>query len=193
MRRRAAGPRIGPDLRPPGRARARVVCVAPGRRLGVRCAAMSESALRTGDIPQAENLEEVREVVTAVQIVGTATEDLAEYTGFSDRHVCYRLHAAEVLGWLTKKRRITSLGDRLLATSPGSREEHEALRVSVGKCRVIKLVVPDLLTSPELDHMTVADKLRQLAGLSASTAERRARVLVAWHRQLMGDESAPEE
>ena len=143
-----------------------------------------EPQIPTSEVPQAEDLSEVREVVSAIRDVGVETEQLAEHTGFSIRHVCYRLHAAEVLGLLDADRAITGRGRVLLATSPGSENERQTFRQAVESCQVVKLVVPDLFESETFELETVAGKLEALAGLSKSTAERRARVLAAWRRQL---------
>jgi hypothetical protein len=149
---------------------------------------MAASRLKTSDIPQAENLLEIRELVSALTEVGTETEALAEHTGFSDRHVCYRLHAAKVLGLVDGARRITALGSRLLGSPPGSQDERTALCLAVGNCRAVRRVVPDLLESAEFDQNAVAEKLKELAGLSASTAQRRAHILAAWREQLRVEE-----
>jgi len=116
--------------------------------------------------------------------MGVDTEKLADHTGFSVRHVCYRLHAGEVLGLLDANRAISSRGQLLLATSPGSENERQEFRQAVESCRVVQVVVPDLLESETFDLEAVAAKLEALAGLSRSTADRRARVLAAWRRQL---------
>jgi len=151
---------------------------------------METPRLRSADIPQAEDLTEVRELVSALLEVGTSTDALADHTGFSDRHVCYRLHAAKVLGLIDGKRALTDRGDRLLATPPGSPDERSALAEAVASCPVVKLVAPDLLTAQALDLDQVSTALAQVAGLSASTAARRARILEAWRQQLA--EPAPE-
>ena len=145
---------------------------------------METPRLRSADIPQAEDLTEVRELVSALREVGTSTESLAEHTGFSQRHVRYRLHAAKVLGLIDTERTITDRGDRLLATSPGSPDERAALSEAVAVCPVVKLVAPDLLTAPALDLNQVREALAQVAGLSPSTAARRARTLESWRQQL---------
>jgi hypothetical protein len=145
---------------------------------------METPRLKSADIPQAEDLTEVRELVSALLEVGTSTESLAAHTGFSDRHVCYRLHAAKVLGLIDDQRSLTDRGDRLLATPPGSPDERSALSDAVASCPVVRLVAPDLLTAPALDLSQVSAALTQAAGLSPSTAERRARILEAWRQQL---------
>jgi hypothetical protein len=145
---------------------------------------METPRLKSADIPQAEDLTEVRELVSALLEVGTSTESLAAHTGFSDRHVCYRLHAAKVLGLIDTERSLTDRGDRLLSTPPGSPDERAAFSDAVTSCSVVKLVAPDLLSAPALDLSQVSAALSQVAGLSASTAERRARILEAWRQQL---------
>ena len=145
---------------------------------------MQKPRLSSADIPQAEDLTEVRELVSALLEVGDSTDSLAEHTGFSSRHVRYRLHAAKVLGLIDAKRSITDRGRRLLATPPGSPDERGALSDAVEGCSVVRLVAPGLLTAPALDLNQVGEALTQVAGLSPSTAARRARTLESWRQQL---------
>jgi hypothetical protein len=141
--------------------------------------------LKTIDIPQADSLALVRGLLEVVaRSEGAAVKDLATGTGFSERHVRYRTQAARILGLIDEATALTPRGRRLLATEAGSPAEKRELRRAVAECSVIQQVAPDLLSASGVDVKTLARKICALSGLSASTAERRAVVLRAWHRDL---------
>ena len=78
------------------------------------------------DIPQANALETVRQIVRAIDLGVTRVESLADYTDYSTRHVSYRLHAARILGLVRlhgDEAELTPLGERLLITKLRSEEE----------------------------------------------------------------------
>ena len=74
--------------------------------------------LRSIDIPQADSLALIREVVAAVAKYDNPTvKMLSEETAFHERHVRYRLDAARALGLIVAKEKGTALaakGLRLL-------------------------------------------------------------------------------
>ena len=82
--------------------------------------------LRSIDVPQANALETVRQVVYAIDRGICRLEELADFTGFSVRHTGYRVHAARILGLVRlvdDEASITALGERLLCTDPKSTKE----------------------------------------------------------------------
>jgi hypothetical protein len=140
--------------------------------------------LRSVDIPQADSLATIRAVVEAVWAVGANSPEIGLQIGASDRHVRYRTQAARVLGFIDEDSRVTASGRRLIATRVGSHEERRVLLRAVRTCRVVADISPDLFDAIEVDVHSIARQLEQLGGLSAATAERRARVLRSWRRQL---------
>jgi hypothetical protein len=143
--------------------------------------------LKTSDVPQADSLPLVRRVLEAIAVSpGGAVKDLAERTGFSERHVRYRLQAARILGLLAPDggAELTPRAKRLLATAAGSPQEKKQLRSAVSDCDAVRLIAPNLLSLPDVDAKKLADEISRLSGLSPATAERRAVVLRSWHRDL---------
>lgn len=139
----------------------------------------------TIDIPEARSLEKVRAVVEAVQDGVTDKDEVASRTELSDRHVDYHRHAARVLGLLEgsgESWRVTPLGSDLLRTPPRSPEEIELLERAIRGSKLLE-AVPTLLhpASPTLESLTAE---LELAGLSTSTARKRASALLAWRMYL---------
>jgi hypothetical protein len=142
--------------------------------------------LSSVDVPQADNLALVRELVEAANRVGINKRALAEFTGFSERHVRYRFEAARVLGLLDTDTGVTSRGLDLITTTAGSPEERTLFRRAIARTKVVVVIAPDLLKGAEPDVGALARALVQRAHLSVSTAGRRARALRSWRRQVMG-------
>lgn len=140
--------------------------------------------LPTADVPQADNLRAVREVVEAVSLVGTAPAALEAHTGFSGRHIRYRLQSGRIWGFVTASKELTTLGRAFLATDAGSPAEMRLLRKAIRASAIVKLIVPDLLSSATFDLATVAERISAASELSPATAVRRAQVLRAWRRQV---------
>jgi hypothetical protein len=145
-------------------------------------------ALRTIEIPQADALASVRQLIEAVsRPSNVSTNDLARDTGFSDRHVRYRMATARILDLVADGKSgavLTARGRRLLRTTPGSSAEKKQLRQAIEACGVVQEIAPGLLSAETFDFDRVAKVIVTKAGLSQSTAERRAQVLRAWGRQL---------
>jgi hypothetical protein len=84
---------------------------------------------RTLDVPQADRLGNIRQLVAAIRdgIVHAAT--LLELLQVDHRHFSYYRQAARILGVVEFNVRgelcVTSLGQRLLATGEGSQDERE--------------------------------------------------------------------
>jgi len=141
------------------------------------------TALRTADVPQADDLQTVRAVVKAAGSGGGVTAEIEQRTGYSDRHVRYRMQAARILGFVDVNRKVTGLGRRLLQTSPGGDAERQVFREAIEASPPIKALAPRLTRAEEPDVASLCLHLQAHAGLSPATAERRARVLRSWWRQ----------
>jgi hypothetical protein len=149
--------------------------------------------LRRSDIPQADTLGRVRDVMDALAAGSAAPEDVANATTFSLRHVHYRLHAARVLGLVTMGRNIASLtplGRDLVRARHGGRAERVLWERAMRESALLKSVAPNLLArrSPSADEL--ARRFEQKTGLSRATALRRARALLRWRRAVL---EAPSE
>ncbi len=140
------------------------------------------------DIPQADSLDRVREVVRAVADGASDGEAVGRATGLSKRHVSYYLQAARVLGFLTLgtgRFLLTDEGGRLLATTGRSVAEARVLRRAIEKSAVVKSLAPWLLdpSEPSLDKLQKA--IRAVSKLAEATARRRARTLLAWRDRVL--------
>ncbi|WP_437585349.1 hypothetical protein [Sorangium sp. So ce1000] len=143
--------------------------------------------LRSAEIPQADNLANVRRVLDALSGGAIAKEQIAEQTGISLRHVGYALAAARVLGWLGDDgTAITPAGRELLATPPGSGDERAHLRRAIFACGVVREVAPDLFEPAAPTRVALARRIfRFTAGIGKETAARRAQTLLAWRSQVL--------
>ncbi|WP_437805965.1 hypothetical protein [Sorangium sp. So ce1078] len=143
--------------------------------------------LRSTEIPQADNLANVRRVLEALAGGASAKEQIVEQTGISLRHVGYALAAARVLGWLgDDDASITPAGRELLAAPPGTADERAHLRRAIFACGVVKEVAPDLFEPAAPTMVALARRLfRFTAGIGKETARRRAQTLLAWRSQVL--------
>ncbi|XXX72166.1 hypothetical protein WMF30_31420 [Sorangium sp. So ce134] len=143
--------------------------------------------LRSTEIPQADNLANVRSVLEALAGGATAKEAIAQQTGISLRHVGYALAAARVLGWLgDDDASITPAGRGLLAAPPGTADERTHLRRAIFACDVVREVAPDLFEPAAPTAVALARRLfRFTAGIGKETARRRAQTLLAWRSQVL--------
>lgn len=143
--------------------------------------------IRPIDIPQADSLSLVRAVVRAVHVGHHSIRDIATATSFSERHVRYRLAAARILRLLTDDYELTRTGCDLLLAEAGSAPEKSLLAKAIARTPAIAAVAPQLLTHPSPDLISVARLISRYTGLSKATAERRAKCLRSWARQVRRD------
>ena len=146
--------------------------------------------MRSIDVPQANALETVRQIVYAVDLGIRRLEALADFTGYSDRHTGYRLHAARILGFVrldADEVTLTALGERLLCTDPKTEKERAVFYDAIAGSAVIQILVPDLLSLVPPSPEAITARLFQESKLGHSTAARRAGGLLAWRRYVFGD------
>ena len=155
----------------------------------VLCSAPVMTRLESTAVPQADDLDKVRIVVDAIAKGVTDAIALAEHTGFSLRHVEYRLRAARSLGLVataasTMGAELTAEGRTLLATGRGSEEERLVYRTALAHCLAVEALAPDLfdLTPPSRDEL--ASRIVASTAMAESTALRRASTLLSWRRRL---------
>lgn len=148
----------------------------------------------TLDIPQANDLGTVRRVVSAVRNGASTFGDVQERTGYSRRHVQYRVHAARILGWLRIEAEgalvLTAAGERLLETDEGTCDERAAFARAIEGSPQIAALAPTLLGPVPPFASDLAETIIAVTGMSPSTALRRAEGLLAWRRRVL-DEVLP--
>ena len=115
--------------------------------------------MRAVDIPQADSLSRIRELVQAVQFGAVDSARLQKVMSLHPRHVGYHLHAARVLNWVVKGDEgveVTGMGGRLIATAPGSQEERAIYRESISGSEYLQAIAPNLLddAEPEQDLLS---------------------------------------
>lgn len=148
---------------------------------------------RTLDVPQADRLSNVRQLVAAVRDGIEHPGTLLELLAVDRRHFLYYRQAAVILGVVEFNARgalqVTSLGQRLLATGEGSREERQVFAEAIGIARALRPFA-SFFTGEPLDLATLTRRLEVLTGLSHTTAERRAQTLLKWRRYVQGPEGS---
>jgi hypothetical protein len=153
-----------------------------------------EPELHSADVPQEDNLGDVRRSVQAIADGHHDTASIAQRTQRSARHAGYAINAAIALEWIGEPDEskpeeeglvIHELGKKLLATKAGSADERKIWRESIEKSYAVAAIAPQLLGAAEPEVKTIAASIVKLAALAQSTAERRARTLIAWRRQAL--------
>ncbi len=147
--------------------------------------------MKATDIPQADSLGRVRELVQAVQFGAADAARLQKVMTLHPRHVGYHLHAARILGWLDRQDEalsITPRGEALLETGINTDEERAIFRQCIAQSTSIQAVAADLLdeTSPEQDALQA--RIEEVAGIAPATARRRASTLLRWRSQALPPE-----
>jgi restriction system protein len=142
---------------------------------------------RSVDVPQANRLENVRELVTAVRDGLHHPATLLELLDVDDRHFAYYRQAAAILGLVSAERdgtlALTERGRALLATSEGSTAERRCFREAMEGARALRPLL-SFFQGEALPLGELAHRLRTLTGLSATTAMRRAQTLEQWRRYI---------
>lgn len=159
------------------------------KELAHRTLGTQKGQLSSLDVPQADRLATVRRVVDAVARGAVFAAGVAESCGYSMRHTHYRLHAARLLGFVRMHSAsivlLTRLGESLTATRAGGDEEREVMEKAIRRSRIIATIAPRLLSNRPPTVREIARRIQDSAGLSASTAERRARVLLGWRSHVL--------
>lgn len=150
---------------------------------------MTESEIHSADVPQEDNLGDVRRTVEAIAAGLEDTESIAARIGRSKRHVGYAINAAIVLGWIEEgedKLVVLAVAQKLLAAKAGSDDERAVLRKSIEESAILRTLAPRLLAAEEPTREQLSARIQSLSGLSPSTSTRRAQTLLSWRRQVVG-------
>ena len=142
--------------------------------------------MKAVDIPQADSLSRVRELVQSVKFGAIDVARLQRVMTLHPRHVGYHLHAARILNWLDKSSgtwALTKTGDALLATIAGSQEERSIFRQSIETSDFLKVVAPNLFGEEEPAQDLLSVRIQEVAQIAPATARRRASTLLRWRTQ----------
>ena len=143
--------------------------------------------MRAVDIPQADSLSRIRELVQTIHFGASDTASLQKVMSLHPRHVGYHLHAARVLLWIEKvdnKWTVTHLGSELLGTAAGSKEEGAVFRKSITGSEYLLAIAPNLLEDNEPEQDLLSLRIQEVAGIAPATARRRASTLLRWRTQV---------
>lgn len=145
-------------------------------------------------MPQADRLENIRQLVAAAKEGIQHPAALRELLGVDERHFAYYRRAAIILGLLADRDdgslSITETGRALLGTKEKSVEERAALFQAITESRALKQF-RSFFEGDKLSLQHLAARLEQLTGLSSATAERRARTLIRWRDYIQSTSSTP--
>lgn len=142
--------------------------------------------MKAVDIPQADSLSRVRELVQSVKFGAVDVARLQRVMTLHPRHVGYHLHAARILNWLVKEDgewSLTSTGNALLSTVSGSQEERSIFRQSIEASDFLKVVAPNLFGEEEPPQDLLSVRIQEVAQIAPATARRRASTLLRWRTQ----------
>ncbi len=140
------------------------------------------------DIPQADDLDTVRAVVAAVAAGHLTRAAVQEVTGYTERHMQYRVRAAVILGLLEEQDTglsITARGRACLDRTARSEEERALLREAVARIAALHDIAPRLFATTAPKRPWIAKRLASRTLMAQSTALRRATTLLCWRRRLM--------
>ncbi len=146
-----------------------------------------KNLLFSGDIPQADNLDSVKKVVEVVNNGLITQKEISLATGYSPRHVQYKIATAVILGFLEKLEtiKVTQMGKAWLQKKVASNEESVFLKKCIEQTKVYQLIARDLFDSARPDKEILAKRIMDYGNLSESTALRRASTLIAWSNRIM--------
>jgi hypothetical protein len=155
---------------------------------GEKTIARSDSLLRSVDIPQVDNLANIRHLAIAIRDGVNNQATLHECLGVDARHLAYTRVASEMLGFITvgdeRRSSLTQLGERLLTTTLGSDEERVVFHWAVTHAPALRPFKSFLSGEGDVGLERLADRVAALTGMARSTAHRRARTLMRWRQQI---------
>jgi len=141
--------------------------------------------MRSIDVPEAYDLGDVR---TVVEEVAHGRDPMAEAPDRSTkRRTQYLLNAARILALVTQTSggwELTALGGELTATDAASDGERAVFRRGMSGSTVLQELAPGLTSSKPPSRLDLIRRIRELSGLGEATADKRARGLLQWARQV---------
>lgn len=158
-------------------------------------ASSPERLHRTADVPQANKLENVRQLAAAARDGVRDAAALRQLLDLDPRHLAYYRRAAIILDMVEESRpglAVTARGRELLATAEGSTDERACFLRAIRDARALKPFASFFL-GDELPVEKVASRLEALTGLSPSTALRRAATLVQWRKYVLAPATSTDD
>jgi restriction endonuclease Mrr len=144
---------------------------------------------RSVDVPQANRLENVRQLAAAARDGIHHPAALQELLDVDTRHFAYYRQAATILGVVADDDAgalaLTDSGRRLLATRERSDEERNFLRQLIVSARALRPFSSFFQGEPSTTD-EIAHRLGVLSGLAHTTALRRAQTLFQWRKYIDG-------
>lgn len=140
------------------------------------------------EIPQANDLASIRELVQALEHGPITLTEYVELSGVAPRQAWYRASAASTLGLLTMLAGLAFPSEsarKLMQLEPLSDAEQQFFRSAIGSSAVIRQVAPTLLDRTPPTAAQLAKSIEKHAALAPATARRRAACLLSWRRQVM--------
>lgn len=148
--------------------------------------AAERAALReidSADIPQADDIHRVFLIVT---MIANHEEVNSEALGITHRQVAYYRRACKVLGLIAESGELTSAGRLIARLGDVDRLRATVVYFESSTCGDAWIRWSSGKTLLDVNPETAADFLMaSVPGLSKDTAHRRAKTLIAWHRELV--------
>ncbi|MDA2912906.1 endonuclease NucS [Acidobacteriia bacterium AH_259_A11_L15] len=139
-----------------------------------------KNKIRTVDIPQANSLSKVGDIVALTDAGMHGNKALSSHLQIDPREVEYYRHAARIVGLLSpeKKPSVTPIGARYLAAKTPN-QKLAVLSEAVRDSPIFKALL-EHSTDPELNKGSIINFLKENTTLTGTTVGRRASTLVAW-------------
>jgi hypothetical protein len=137
------------------------------------------------DIPQANSLEMVSDLVAYMNEGITERSELASQLEINPRQVLYYQEAARILGWIAEHddSYVVTLRGRSYLKAIKPADTAGLLSEAVRDTEVFKRLL-DSYTEPELSRSNIMNFLREETTLTGTTVGRRADSIVAWLRTI---------
>jgi len=137
--------------------------------------------IETVDVPQANSLDKVGDLLALVSAGVDRKESLVEQLGLVAREIDYYKHAARILGFAENKTTgftITEAGESYLRAIRPS-EQRAILSDAVRSAKIFSELMKEC-GEADLTRENVASFLVRRTTLNATTAHRRADTILAW-------------
>ncbi|MEZ4385857.1 MAG: restriction endonuclease [Nannocystaceae bacterium] len=161
---------------------------------GQRAAAAAADGPLSAEIPQADKLENIRQLAAAVGDGIHHPAALLELLDVDQRHFAYYRQAAAILGILRirsdRSLALTNLGRRLISAPEGSAAERRVFSRAIAEAEALR-PLSACFRDGDIDAGALAKRVRKLTGLAPSTAARRAQTLIKWREYVLGPDLAP--
>jgi hypothetical protein len=136
--------------------------------------------LKDIDVPQADSLQTVGNLVALISSGIEAKSDLESHLGIVSREIDYYLTAARILGFLDDSKKICELG-RQYCDETSLAKKRMLMRQAIRDTAFGRALLA-YISEKAIDGSTVKAFLRESTNLSESTASRRAKTIVKWFR-----------